>query len=99
MNRPPNSYFKIISAQSATYMNKLFMKKKSLVSSDRKFPLSGSGKMRILWVPHTSWHIPQRAHLFCRALAERHEVHVSDWVADFSSLRDYFSLRYLQNFT
>ena len=55
--------------------------------------------MRILWIPHTGWHIPQRAHLFCRALAERHEVHVTDWVADFSSLREYFSKRYLRNFT
>lgn len=55
--------------------------------------------MRILWIPHTGWHIPQRAHLFCRALAERHEVHVTDWVADFTSLRDYLSLRYLRNFT
>ena len=55
--------------------------------------------MRILWIPHTAWHIPQRAHLFCRALAERHEVHVTDWVADFSSLSDYFSRRYLRNFT
>ncbi len=54
--------------------------------------------MRILWIPHTSWHIPQRAHLFCRALAERHEVHVTNWVADFSSLRDYLSPRYLRNF-
>lgn len=55
--------------------------------------------MRILWVPHTGWHIPQRAHLFCKALAERHEVHVTDWVADFTSLADYFSRRYLRNFT
>lgn len=54
--------------------------------------------MRILWIPHTAWHIPQRAHLFCRALAERHEVHVTDWVADFASLRDYLSRRYLRNF-
>lgn len=55
--------------------------------------------MRILWIPHTSWHIPQRAHLFCRVLAERHEVHVTEWSADFASLRDYLSLRYIQNFT
>jgi glycosyltransferase involved in cell wall biosynthesis len=55
--------------------------------------------MRILWIPHTSWHIPQRAHLFCRVLAERHEVHVTEWAADFTSLRDYLSLRYIQNFT
>ena len=55
--------------------------------------------MRILWIPHTGWHIPQRAHLFARALAERHEVHVTDWVADFATLRDYGSARYLRNFT
>lgn len=54
--------------------------------------------MRILWIPHTGWHIPQRAHTFCTALAERHEVHVTDWVADFSSPRDYLSRRYLRNF-
>ena len=55
--------------------------------------------MRILWIPHTGWHIPQRAHLFCRALSERHEVHVTDWVADFSSVKDIFSKRYLKNYT
>jgi glycosyltransferase involved in cell wall biosynthesis len=54
--------------------------------------------MKILWIPHTGWHIPQRAHLFCRTLSERHEVHVTDWVADFSSARDYLSRRYLRNF-
>jgi glycosyltransferase involved in cell wall biosynthesis len=54
--------------------------------------------MRILWIPHTGWHIPQRAQLFCRALAERHEVHVTDMVADFRRPRDYLSLRYLRNF-
>ena len=54
--------------------------------------------MRILWIPHTAWQIPQRAHLFCRALAEGHEVHVTDWVADFSSLWDYLSRRYLRSF-
>jgi glycosyltransferase involved in cell wall biosynthesis len=55
--------------------------------------------MKILWIPHTGWHIPQRAHLFCKALAEKHDVHVTDWVADFASLKDYFSFKYLQNFT
>lgn len=54
--------------------------------------------MKILWIPHTGWHIPQRAHLFCHALAERHEVHVTDWVADFLLLKDYFSARYIKNF-
>ncbi|HSH04792.1 MAG TPA: glycosyltransferase [Anaerolineae bacterium] len=54
--------------------------------------------MRILWIPHTGWHIPQRAHLFCRALAERHEVHVTDWIADFETIRDYMSWRYIRNF-
>lgn len=59
----------------------------------------GNGAMKILWIPHTGWHIPQRAHLFCRQLAERHEVHATDWVADFTKLSDYFSRRYLRNFT
>ncbi len=54
--------------------------------------------MNILWIPHTGWHIPQRAHLFCRALAERHTVHVTDWVADFTRPADVFSARYLRNF-
>jgi glycosyltransferase involved in cell wall biosynthesis len=54
--------------------------------------------MKILWIPHTGWHIPQRAHLFCRALAEQHEVHVTDWVADFIHVQDFFSRRYIQNF-
>lgn len=53
---------------------------------------------KILWIPHTGWHIPQRAHLFCRALAEKHEVHVTDWVADFTKPTDYLSRRYLRNF-
>jgi glycosyltransferase involved in cell wall biosynthesis len=55
--------------------------------------------VKILWIPHTSWRIPQRAHLFCRALAGRHAVHVTDWDAGFASLRDYLSARYLRNFT
>ncbi len=55
--------------------------------------------MRILWIPHTGWHIPQRAHQFCLALAERHEIHVTDLIADFRRPGDYLSLRYLRNFT
>ncbi|MGH2356355.1 MAG: glycosyltransferase [Chloroflexota bacterium] len=54
--------------------------------------------MRILWIPHTGWAIPQRAHHFCRELARRHEVHVTDWVADFTSPAAYLSRRYLRNF-
>jgi glycosyltransferase involved in cell wall biosynthesis len=54
--------------------------------------------MKILWIPHTGWHIPQRTHLFCRALVERHTVHVTNWVADFNSWRDYMSPRYPANF-
>ncbi len=53
--------------------------------------------MNILWIPHTGWHISQRAHIFCRALASHHTIHVTDWVADFSTLRDYMSMRYLRN--
>jgi glycosyltransferase involved in cell wall biosynthesis len=55
--------------------------------------------VKILWIPHAGWHIPQRAHIFCRALAERHELHVTDWIADFIRIPDFFSRRYLQNFT
>lgn len=54
--------------------------------------------MRILWIPHTGWTTPQRAHHFCRELVKRHEVHVTDWVADFTSPKDYLSLRFLRNF-
>lgn len=62
---------------------------------------SGQGKcgqMKILWIPHTGWNIPQRAHLFCRSLSERHEVHVTDWVADFRTYRDYLSKKYIANY-
>jgi glycosyltransferase involved in cell wall biosynthesis len=55
--------------------------------------------MKILWIPHAGWHIPQRAHLFCRELAERHEVHVTDWAADFASPRETLSRRYLRSFS
>jgi glycosyltransferase involved in cell wall biosynthesis len=54
--------------------------------------------MHILWIPHAGWHIPQRAHIFCRSLSERHVIHVTDWVADFASPGDYLSRRYLRNF-
>jgi glycosyltransferase involved in cell wall biosynthesis len=54
--------------------------------------------MRILWIPHTGWHIPQRAHHFCQSLSERHEIHVTDLVADFTGLGDYLSPRYARNF-
>lgn len=54
--------------------------------------------MKILWIPHTGWHVPQRAQLFSRALAEEHEVHVTDWVADFATIKDYVSRRYVRNF-
>ncbi|MEP7287862.1 MAG: glycosyltransferase [Chloroflexota bacterium] len=55
--------------------------------------------MNILWIPHTAWDIPQRAHQFTRGLVARgHTVHVTNWVADFSTPGDYLSLRYLCNF-
>jgi glycosyltransferase involved in cell wall biosynthesis len=53
--------------------------------------------MRILWIPHAAWHISQRAHLFTHALAEQHELHVTVF-GDYTSIKDYFSLDYLQNF-
>jgi len=55
--------------------------------------------LKILWIPHAAWRIPQRANLFCRALAETHEVHVTDWAADYFSWRDYLTRRYLKNFS
>jgi glycosyltransferase involved in cell wall biosynthesis len=54
--------------------------------------------LKILWIPHAGRHIPQRAHIFCQALAAHHEVHVTDWVADFTRPRDFVSIRYLRNF-
>src|SRR5689334_19942776 len=55
--------------------------------------------MNILWIPHTSWQTPQRARLFCRELARRHTVHVTNWQADFRTPSDYLSVRYLRNFS
>ncbi|MGB7537427.1 MAG: glycosyltransferase [Anaerolineales bacterium] len=55
--------------------------------------------MRILWIPHAAWRIPQRANLFCRALSKTHEVHVTDWAADYFTWRDYLTRRYLNNFS
>ena len=55
--------------------------------------------MRILWIPHARWATPQRARLFCGELAKRHTVHVTDWQADFTTLRDFVSRRYVRNFT
>jgi len=55
--------------------------------------------MRILWIPHAGWHIPQRAHLFCRQLAQHHEIHVTDYGAEFNNLWDYFSKDYLRTFS
>jgi glycosyltransferase involved in cell wall biosynthesis len=53
--------------------------------------------VRILWIPHAGWHIPQREHLFCRALADKHEVHVTDWVADFHTPLDYLSRKFARS--
>src|SRR5689334_3713299 len=53
--------------------------------------------MRILWVSHTAWRVPQRAHLFCRELANRHEVHVVESEASFAKPADYLSVRYLRS--
>jgi hypothetical protein len=54
--------------------------------------------VNVLWIPHTSWATPQRAHTFCRELVKHHTVHVTDWVADFRSPGDYLSRQYLRNF-
>jgi glycosyltransferase involved in cell wall biosynthesis len=55
--------------------------------------------VRILWVSHTAWEVPQRAHLFCRALAEHHDVHVAESTAGFAGPLDYLSRGYLRNLT
>lgn len=55
--------------------------------------------MKILWIPHTGWQIPQRAHSFCRELTQKNEVHVTNWVADFQSINDYVSRKFIKNFT
>ena len=60
---------------------------------------TGRCSLRILWIPHAPWRIPQRASLFCRVLSETHEVHVTDWDTEYRSLRDYLSRRYIRNFT
>jgi len=54
--------------------------------------------LRILWIPHAAWRIPQRASVFCRALSKTHEVHVTDCAADFYTWHDYIGLRYLRNY-
>lgn len=54
--------------------------------------------MNILWIPHAAWRTPQRAKTFCEKLSERHEVHVTDYDAEFSSLTDYMSMRYIKNY-
>lgn len=55
--------------------------------------------LKILWIPHTAWRNQQRARPFCLTLSSRgHEVHVTNWVADFQKPRDYLSRRYLRNF-
>jgi glycosyltransferase involved in cell wall biosynthesis len=52
--------------------------------------------MRLLWVSHTAWDVPQRAHPFCRALADRHEVHVAESLGGSTSVSDYLTRHYLR---
>ena len=54
--------------------------------------------MKVLWIPHTAWRTPQRAKMFCEKLSDRHEIHITDIDANFSTLRDFISLRYLKNY-
>ncbi|MDI6641732.1 MAG: hypothetical protein QME68_05420, partial [Elusimicrobiota bacterium] len=54
--------------------------------------------MKILWIPHAAWRNPQRAKMFCEKLSERHEIHVTDYDAEFIGLKDYMSMRYLKNY-
>lgn len=53
--------------------------------------------MKVLWVPHASWSTPQRARLLSEALAARHEVHVTDWVANFHHPREVLTRTYWSN--
>jgi len=54
--------------------------------------------MKILWIPHVSWRRPQRARIFCEKLSEKHEIHVTDIDANFTTLQDFISSRYLKNY-
>lgn len=54
--------------------------------------------MRILFLPHTSWRTPQRFHFLTGRLAIDHHVVVTNWDAEFRSVRDYLSVRYLLNY-
>ncbi len=54
--------------------------------------------MNILWIPHAPWRTPQRARFFAEALAPHHNVHVTDWDAEFRRPADFLSARYLHNF-
>ncbi len=51
--------------------------------------------MKLLWIPHISWRVPQRAQVFCQELAKKHEVHVLTFEA-FGSLRSLLSWRFLK---
>ncbi|MFH1403986.1 MAG: glycosyltransferase family 4 protein [Candidatus Altiarchaeota archaeon] len=53
--------------------------------------------MNVLWVPHVSWGFPQRCKAFCRWLAERHSVHVTN-VNTYFGFRDYLGLDYVRGF-
>ena len=44
--------------------------------------------MKILWIPHAAWNIPQRAHAICERLADEHTVHVTDWRFDLTGFAD-----------
>lgn len=54
--------------------------------------------MNILWIPHAPWRTPQRARFFAEDLAQRHTVHVTNYDAEFTRLRDFTSFRYARNF-
>ncbi len=54
--------------------------------------------MRILWVPHAPWHVPQREKYLLTYLGRHHSVYSTDWDTDFRRLRDYASRRYWRSF-
>lgn len=53
--------------------------------------------LRALLVPHTAWRVPQRFHYFAPWLKESLDLHVTNWDANFSSIADAVSGRYLMN--
>ena len=52
---------------------------------------------KVVIIPHTAWHVPQRFHHFTPRLAQSFDVHAMNWDATFSTPADLMSWRYLLN--